>query len=183
MRKPKSHQLPESTREKIAKKYLQLKGKGSRVSFESVAEAFRVTPMQVRRAVEAYRKGAFSGRRVKTRRARPSAAELKHTKQLDAAAVLETMSDSDERFEDEYRRIVLDIAADTELTTTERVSLMHKAMQVRTSMQRVALETHMGSINAEFVRQIVLYFRPQATDDDIAKIVLEVRQTWKASLS
>jgi hypothetical protein len=173
-RKPKAHTLPESTREQIAKTYLRLKGKGARVSFTSLAAAFHCTPMQVRTAVEACRDGKFSGARFKVRPKRAS--DHVESADSDLRAAVASIDDSDQLFEQEYRKLVIDIARST-MTAAERVQLMHKLTQVRQTMQRVSLGDHMLGIDVEFMKRFVYRFiSPEATLDDIIKMIREVKE-------
>ncbi|HVZ40937.1 MAG TPA: hypothetical protein VHI13_16775 [Candidatus Kapabacteria bacterium] len=174
MRRPKSHTLPSSTRALIAQKYLRLRERGASVSYESMARAMNVSVAQVRKAVEDYRAGRLRGARPSKPRRQPSARDLVTAKEADVAAALESISESDERFEEEYRLLVIDIAADRTLSTADRVQLMYKLTQVRLTMQRVSIGDHLHSLDAEVLLRLVRRFVPSATTDDVIKIIREV---------
>lgn len=88
---------------------------------------------------------------------------------------------AEELFEKEYHKSMASLAADKNLTASERINQLDKLITVQKKMQQISLTGHMKRADSEVVASIIRRFKPDATDQDVLLIYKEEFEKCKIS--
>lgn len=160
----KAHTLPLSTQERIARAYITAKEAKKKVSYNVIAARFRCTPAQVRSYVAAFEAGRYSGKQGR-RRAKEERATDDDT---DSVTIIDGA----------IRAALRDLQKE-ELKPSEVIGISQKAVRTLRDLMTIKIERHLRGVDAEFVPFLIRHFLPAASDEDVVKIIEEVKVAWK----
>lgn len=151
----KSHELPNSTQHAIGREYIEGRKAGRDVTYASIARKYNCTIDQARSYAAKYKRGAYAGRQTRVRR-NPAG---------ESSTTIE-----------ELIRITIDELGVTDLDPLERSKAIERLVRSMHSAQQISLQGHMRSTDAMLVRAIVRRYEPDATDEDVIRIIREERE-------
>lgn len=149
--------LPKSTKIRIGKFY----AKNQDFTFDELAVRFQCTYQQARRAAHEYASGALNGPKYRTRR---------------AVQALALQKPAEDVLQEQYHVCAAQLAAQTDIPLSERVSLMDRLVSVKKQLQNMRLQSHMRRADASVIMVMVRRFKPEWTEDQIIAFYSECRE-------
>ena len=159
------HRLTDAERQRIARYKL----KHPYVSMALLAEEFNCTEQQARRAWQAYKDGSMK-KPPGTRRPRKRMEDLMNEK------------DADELLLQQFHEIIAELAAKSQRTLEDRLSILKDLTEMRKKIQQVSLTAHMKRTDAGIVAIIIKRYEPDASEDEIIKIYKEAVEQFNREL-
>lgn len=160
MNKIKAHALPKSLKIKIGVYKRQHPGN----TIAAIAEYFKVTPSQAYVANRQYKQGKLTvSRKVKPKKVDEVISEMT----------------PDEIIPSQYHACLAALEADKDIPVGERVKLLDMLVGIRKVNQQISIQNHLKKADAGIVSAIIRRYVPEASDDDIIKIIQEEAELWK----
>lgn len=135
------------------------------MTYAQLAEHFRCSYAQARKAHKDYLEGRLSYGRTRRpkKRGRPP------------------KTDGDATLLSQYETALAEMAA-SNFDPKERIVLLEKLTVIRQTIQKIELTHHLKRRDAEIIKRIIHRYEPEVSDDRVIAIYHEEVERWKASL-
>lgn len=144
------------------------KDKNPQASFVEAAEKHGVSYDQARNACMKFSKGELKRANIPA-------------KKKSSKVIIPNVTSSDVSLIEIYNSVLIEIQSAEDMEYGEKVYLLDKLSSIKKKIQAVDLKTHIKSVDAKVIAEIIRRFEPDATDEEILNIFYEALEKCKNS--